>query len=79
MHEVEMRFAPKEWWQKWTEFWRETKAEMKKVAWPSRPEIVGTTGTVIVATIIFGIYLWICDLGFYRMIDTIFGWFASAS
>jgi preprotein translocase subunit SecE len=69
---MEIVEAPKQWWKSTTDFWRETKSEMKKVSWPSRPEVIGTTTTVLIATIFFGVYLWACDLAFYRMITFIF-------
>jgi preprotein translocase, SecE subunit, bacterial len=72
-----MEFAPKEWWQKSREFWREMKSEMKKVSWPGKNEVVSTTGVVLVATIFFGVYLWICDVVFYKLIDLLFTQFGS--
>jgi preprotein translocase subunit SecE len=69
---MELVEKPKQWWGSTIAFWRETKSELKKVSWPSRPEVIGTTATVLVATIFFGVYLWICDLAFYKMIDFIF-------
>src|SRR2546430_828984 len=37
---------PKEWWLTTRDFFRDTNAEMKKVTWPSRNEVVGTTVVV---------------------------------
>ena len=74
-----MQFAPKEWATRTGEFWRDTRAEMKKVAWPSRHEVVGTTGVVLVAVLVFGIYLYLCDLAFYQAIDFIFKKFGASS
>ena len=59
------------------EFVREVSSEMKKVTWPSRPEVIGTTGVVLVAVIFFGVYLWLCDVVFYRAIDFIFTQFGA--
>ena len=42
-------------------FLREVRVELKKVSWPSRGEISGSTGVVIVTVIIVGIYLGILD------------------
>jgi preprotein translocase subunit SecE len=63
---------PKEWWLTTRDFFRDTNSEMKKVTWPSRNEVVGTTGVVLVATVIFAVYLWGCDVVFYKMIDFLF-------
>ena len=40
----------------------EVKAEMKKVAFPTRDEVVGTTIVVVVTSVVFAIYLWIADM-----------------
>jgi len=42
-------------------FLREVKLELKKVSWPSRKEISGSTGVVIVTVIIVAVYLGILD------------------
>jgi preprotein translocase subunit SecE len=67
-----MEFAPKARWLQFREFVRETRAEMKKVSWPGRQEVIGTTTVVLVLVILIGIYLWICDMAFYQAIDMIF-------
>jgi preprotein translocase subunit SecE len=43
-------------------FLAEVKAEMKKVSFPSREEVVGTTVVVLVTSVVFAIYLWVADL-----------------
>jgi preprotein translocase subunit SecE len=63
---------PREWWLTTRDFFRDTNAEMKKVTWPGRPEVVGTTVVVIVSTLIFAVFLWGCDLLFFKAIDFIF-------
>jgi preprotein translocase subunit SecE len=42
-------------------FLSEVKVEMKKVSFPSRDEVVGTTIVVLVTSVIFAVYLWIAD------------------
>ena len=42
-------------------FLREVRLEMKKVTWPTRKEITGSTVVVIVTVIIVAIYLGIVD------------------
>jgi len=42
-------------------FLREVKLELKKVSWPSRKEISGSTGVVILNVLIVAIYLGIID------------------
>ncbi len=63
---------PKEWVGSVRQFWGDTTTEMKKVTWPGRQEVVGTTVVVIAATLIFAVFLWGCDVVFYRAIDFLF-------
>ena len=57
---------------------RETNAEMKKVTWPNRTEVVGTTVVVLVATVVFAVYLWGCDVVFYKAINLLFTKFGAS-
>ena len=43
-------------------FLAEVKAEMKKVSFPSRDEVIGTTLVVLLTSFIFAFYLWLADL-----------------
>ena len=45
---------------------------MKKVSWPGRTEVVGTTVVVIVACFLFGFYLFLVDTGLAWVIDKLF-------
>jgi len=45
-------------------FLREVKAEIKKVNWPGRQELVSYTGIVIVSIVIVAIFIGIVDLIF---------------
>ena len=45
-----------------TQFLPEVVAEMRKVTFPSRQEVIGTTGVVLVTSVIFAVYLWGVDL-----------------
>ena len=49
-------------WARFVTFLAEVRAEMRKVSFPTRDEVVGTTIVVIVTSVIFAIYLWIADL-----------------
>jgi preprotein translocase subunit SecE len=57
------------WWQRLKTFLREVVVETKKVTWPGRDEVVSTTVVVIAASFIFGIFLYVCDLAFFRLVD----------
>ena len=49
------------WWTKAKEFLSEVRTEMRKVSFPTRDEVVGTTVVVMVTSVIFGIYLCSAD------------------
>lgn len=49
------------WWKKSVEFLGEVRSEMRKVSFPTREEVVGTTVVVVVTSAIFAVYLWIAD------------------
>jgi preprotein translocase subunit SecE len=55
-----------------TEFLPEVVAEMRKVSFPSRQEVIGTTGVVLVTSVIFAVYLWGVDLVILRLYDWLF-------
>jgi preprotein translocase subunit SecE len=62
----------KEWWPRTRDFFREVWVEMKKVSWPGRTEVVGTTVVVIVACFLFGFYLFLVDSALSWVVDKIF-------
>lgn len=43
---------------------RETKAEIRKVTWPSRKELLQHTEVVVTSIILVGAVLWVVDLAF---------------
>jgi len=54
-------------------FLGEVKAEMKKVSFPSRDEVVGTTIVVLVTSVVFAVYLWVADMiivQLFKMVGT---------
>ena len=67
--------GPRNWIARAKESLRDTKSEMKKVTWPGKNEVVGTTVVVIVSTIIFAIFLWACDELFGRGVLWLLGRF----
>ena len=50
-----------DWSQNTKQFYTDVRSEMKKVTWPPRQEVVGTTVVVIVAVFFFGLYLGLVD------------------
>ena len=51
----------KDWSERIKQYYQDVRGEMKKVSWPGRQEIIGTTVVVIVATFFFGAYLGLVD------------------
>jgi preprotein translocase subunit SecE len=49
------------WWTKAREFLSEVRTEMRKVSFPTRDEVVGTTIVVMVTSVIFGVFLFSAD------------------
>ena len=64
------------WITKTREFFKEVKAEYKKVSFPSRQEVVGTTVVVLIACAIFAVYLWVADILILRMYQFVIGIFS---
>jgi preprotein translocase subunit SecE len=69
---------PKEWVTTLREGYKDVLAEVKKVTWPNRGEVVSTTVVVLVATVVFALYLWGCDIVFYKAIDFLFSKFGAS-
>ncbi len=45
-----------------TDFFQEVKLELKKVVFPTRKEVIGSTWVVIVTVLIAAFFLWIADM-----------------
>jgi preprotein translocase subunit SecE len=58
------------------DFLHDVRVEMKQVTWPSREDVVSTTGVVIATVFFFGVFLavvdWLVQLGVQRVFK-IFG------
>lgn len=50
------------------EFFREVKVEVKKVVYPTREELIGSTWVVIVAVIVVSVLLGVIDLGLSKLV-----------
>lgn len=44
-----------------TRFMRETKAELKKVTWPTKQELIANTAVVLIAVVICAALIWVID------------------
>jgi preprotein translocase subunit SecE len=61
-----------QWWKRLKAFLSEVVVETKKVTWPTKQEVINTTTVVVIASFIFGIYLYLCDLVFVFLTQKIF-------
>jgi preprotein translocase subunit SecE len=50
-------------------FIAESWAELKKVEWPTQPQLITGTTVVLIACTICGFYLWLSDLAFRRLVQ----------
>ena len=64
------------WWTKAKEFLSEVRTEMRKVTFPTRDEVVGTTIVVVVTSFVFAVFLFLADrliIWAYQGIVKVFG------
>ncbi|MCQ2578487.1 MAG: preprotein translocase subunit SecE [Treponema sp.] len=47
-----------------TQFFRESRAELKKVVWPTKEDVLSSIKVVIVSTLVVAIVLGLLDFGF---------------
>jgi preprotein translocase subunit SecE len=62
-------------WQRLKQYSYEVKTETKRVTWPGKQEIYGTTVMVILTTFLFGIYFYACDLAFGHGVKRLLDYF----
>ena len=55
-----------------SEFLKAVRAELNKVSWPQRKLVTRATVSVIIFSLIIGIYLWVLDLAFTKILYAIF-------
>jgi preprotein translocase subunit SecE len=53
---------------------KDVRAEMKRVTWPGKQEVYGTTVMVIITTFLFGFYFMLCDEAFSRVVSYVLNW-----
>ena len=64
--------GPIEWWGRGRTFLGEVRAELRRVTWPSRAEVIATTWVVLLTSAFFGTYLWGLDMLFARAVSWAF-------
>jgi preprotein translocase subunit SecE len=56
---------------KWLQFLREVKMELKKVVWPSRKQTIGSTVVVLILVMIISVFLGMVDMGLSGLIRVV--------
>ena len=55
------------------QFWRDIRAELRRVSWPTAKEVQSTTIITIIAVAFFAAYLWVVDKAFTGLIEGVTG------
>lgn len=63
------------WYKRLINFLKDVRSELKKVTWPTKQEVYGTTIVVIIAIFFFGFYLFFVDVIFSWVIAQIKSFF----
>lgn len=61
----------KDGYEKALQFFKEVRAELKRVTWPSKKETLGATSVVVVLVMIMAIYLGLVDAGLHELMRSI--------
>ena len=65
----------KQWVQGTKDYINELKLEMRRVTWPNRKQVEGTTAVVIFSVFAFAAYFWVVDSILFTSINNIFKFF----
>ncbi len=57
-------------------WWRELKAEVRKIVWPTKQQTLNNVLVVIAAVLIVGIFVWVLDLIFGGVVAAVIGMLA---
>lgn len=58
-------------WQRLRDYYQEVKIEMKRVTWPGKQEVYGTTVMVLITTFAFAAFFYVCDRVFLNGIHNL--------
>ena len=53
------------------EFLQGVRSELRRVTWPDRKLVIKATISVIIFSLVVGVYLWVLDLAFTRILSFI--------
>jgi len=65
----------KQWVQGTKDYINDLKLEMRRVTWPNRKQVEGTTAVVIFSVFAFAAYFWVVDSILFTGINNIFKFF----
>ena len=54
------------------EFLQGVRSELRRVTWPDRKLVTKATISVIIFSLVVGVYLWVLDLAFTKILSLIF-------
>jgi preprotein translocase subunit SecE len=57
-------------WNRFTRFSRDIKAELKRVIWPTKSQLINNTISVLIVCLLIGILIWVADAIF----SAVTGW-----
>ncbi len=60
-----------DWWGSTLQFIKEVRVELKKVTWPSRKEVIGSTAVVIAASFLVAFFLGFVDLVLQKLLGAV--------
>ena len=63
----------KKFFAKIAKFFRELKAEIKKVIWPTKKQLINNTTVVVACILVIGIAIWVLDALFSKGIAMLIG------
>ncbi|MGH9395333.1 MAG: preprotein translocase subunit SecE [Terriglobia bacterium] len=58
-------------WQRLFDYYREVKVEMRRVTWPGKQEVYGTTIMVLATTFAFAAFFFLCDETFRNLVGKV--------
>ena len=64
------------WFGRAKRFLVEVRGELSRVTWPTRREVWATTIVVIAVSTVFGVYLYVVDIGLSALMNWAFGRFS---
>jgi preprotein translocase subunit SecE len=65
------------WWSRGRVFLKETRSELAKVTFPSREDVIATTVVVIIASVVFSVFLTFSDVVINKVYAFVFKVFGS--